>query len=123
MQVRDLELWRHYQSNDPVKLTVERLLCLPYFPPQVIPEVYEFIKSAEDILEPVFEYLDRVWINSNSLYNPKKWSIYGKAVRTNNHAEGEHRKWNAELCKNPLFYLLSEYMFGNASKLLQDAQL
>ena len=87
---------------------MERLLCLPYFPPEVIPDVFEYIKGADDVLELLFAYLERNWIN-NGFFCTSVWSVYGKATRTNNDAEGQHRKWNSELPENPPFYLLTEY--------------
>ena len=117
-----MHIWNLFQSNESVRLTIERLQCLPYFPPAIIPEVFDLIKANDENLQGLFEYIDNNWI-SGKFFSPAVWSIYGKATRTNNDAEGQHNKWNSELPENPPFYLLVEYLYGLATDLPQNAQL
>ena len=92
---RSLGLGSDYLSRgSSIRRTIQQLICLPYVPADKIVGVFNHIRgSAPDKLEPLFAYFFKTWLSENALWPPKCWSVFYKAIRTNNDLEGTHNRW------------------------------
>ena len=60
----------------------------------------------------------------NSIWPPNSWSVYHRAVRTNNDVEGWHYRMNAKAKKNSLpFYLLLKLLYREATAVSWQVKL
>jgi len=95
---------------------VQKIFCLPYLPHPVIGERFNFLfnSNTDAALIPLFSYIRNTWIEGH-MWGPESWSGYGRAIRTNNDAEGLHNRWirQAKAVKLDL-YALSELLFKEA---------
>lgn len=104
--------------------TIQKILCLPYLPYTAISHVFNDLRSTSDpALFPLFDYSSRNWVNGN-FWKPECWSVYQKAIRTNNDAEGLHNLWNQRTRAVKIkFYPLTEILFKIAEQVPLDAKL
>ena len=70
------------------------MLALPFLPENEIrPMFHRLQRQAPAALQPFTEYVSSNWINGNT-WNPSDYSVFKKAVRTNNDIEGWHHGLN-----------------------------
>jgi hypothetical protein len=76
-----------------------RLMCLPFLPARKIVRVFNKLKqSAVGKVITLCQYIYRTWISPlTAKWQPKTWSVFMKAVRTNNDAEGWHNRLNQKI--------------------------
>ncbi len=80
-----------------VHRSVKLMLSLCHLPPEKIPQVYQHVKSlAPRHLDKFFTYIEKNWL-SGTPWEPSQWSVFDRAVRTNNDCEGLHNRWNRKL--------------------------
>ena len=85
--------------NGEKKRTVHRLRRLSYLWEEDIIPVFERLrKEASADLQPLFDYMSRVWIHGR--WNPEDWCVFQRDLRTNNHQEGHHAKLNKAVSPN-----------------------
>ena len=93
-----------------IRNQIEQLLRLPLLPAEVITEVFQHLREkADEKLDALFQYINFTWITSTQ-WCPTSWSVYGMMIRTNNDAEGQHHKWNAEVKGKSSFYALTDQL-------------
>ena len=94
--MRRLRILHYLQMDGQMKVTLQKLMCLPYLPPTQINMQFNILRGeADQRLAPLFAYMDRVWI-SNSTFRPDNWSCYRRKVRCNNDVEGNHNAWGSD---------------------------
>ena len=86
-------------------------MALPFLPAEHIEAAFRHIEehaSSGTQLE-LITYINDTWILGN--WNPKDWSIFNQAVRTNNDVEGWHLRINNRARRGQLqLYLLIELL-------------
>ena len=84
-----LGLTTEYRVKGSTHRYIRKLLALPFIPAEQITETFEILKEvATEHLQPLTDYIDRTWINSN-IWGPENWCVFGQSVRTNNDVEGK----------------------------------
>ena len=70
-------------------------MALLFLPEDQIPAAFRKLKrkAATRPLQQLAEYVDKTWI-TNTTWPPASWSVYLRAVRTNNDVEGWHNGLN-----------------------------
>ena len=63
-------------------------MTLPFLPHQEIRPQFTNLKAQVDHL-PEIDHVQQQWVE-NTLFSPKKWCAYSKAVHTNTDIEGWH---------------------------------
>ena len=61
---------------------------LSYLPVHLIQEAYRYVvaENNEPQFRQLFEYFETTWLNGR--FEPRFWSVYRQAIRTNNSLEG-----------------------------------
>jgi hypothetical protein len=125
-KVRDLGLAPAYSRGGVTRMAVKKLMALCYLPSEKIKEVFCFfqIEMSRELpsLVPLLEYMDRNWINGK-MWKPENWTVFGKAVRTNNDCEGLHSAWNNAAGKKMQFYRLADFLEAIAAQVKLEARL
>ena len=98
---KQLRLSKEQRTDKNIIRFVRELQCLHLLPADEIePVFYEKKKIAPPPLMPWMHYIEKNWIK-NAMWTPIVWSSYGKAIRTNNDAEGWHYRINKRgRCQN-----------------------
>ena len=66
--------------------------------------------ASGEQLEDLCSYISDTWVDATT-FTPKRWSVYGQAIRTNNDTEGWHRRLNGKAKRAGLeLYLLIELL-------------
>lgn len=70
---------------------IRKVMALPFLPAEEIPGMFAHLKgvAATPKLQQFVQYVGRTWITGTT-WPPSSWSIYMKAIRTNNDIEGWH---------------------------------
>ena len=123
LQVVDLGL----QGGDHRETRViKSLLALPMLPVREITPVFHAIREyvhrqRHAVLLDLCQYFVGLWLKDSqgrAKWEPAKWSVYRQTVRTNNDAEGWHRRLNARARHSKLnVYRLIE-LFHHDAQLL-----
>lgn len=73
-------------------LFIGKVMALPFLLATEIPAMYAQLQANASTprLQQFMEYIETIWINSTT-WPPSTWSVYMKAIRTNNDIEGWHR--------------------------------
>ena len=99
-------------------------MCLSILPADRIPDVFHYIREKAPVdavgLEPFLNYVDRTWING--LWDPTKWSVFHKLIRTNNDCEGLHNRWNKMAKGRKGFYWITSVLIQEARRIQWSAQ-
>lgn len=110
-KVQNLGLQVAYQERDDVNKFVRKVMALPLLPAEHIrPAFEELVLQVADrpVLLDLLSYVEDTWINS-TIWPIPSWSVYNKAIRTNNDCEGWHTWMNVDRAQgrmNVNFYLL-----------------
>ena len=72
-------------------LFIGKVMALPFLLATEIPAMYAQLQAnaSSPRLQQFMEYIETIWINSTT-WPPSTWSLYMKAIRTNNDIEGWH---------------------------------
>ena len=92
-------------------------MALPFLPHEQIPGAFYELKalSNDHPLDQLCDYVEGQWITSN-FYQPKRWSLFSKEIRTNNDVEGWHRRLNNHAKRGQIqFYLLVKLLHREGS--------
>ena len=91
----ELGLIKTFNKKNSVNVYCRKLMALPFPPHEQIPGTFYELKALanDHPLEQLCDNVRRQWITSN-FYQPKRWSIFSKEIRTNNDTEGWHRRLN-----------------------------
>jgi len=96
-------------ARDAVHRFCRRIMSLPFLPAADIPAAFETLRSraTNDKLVKLVSYMDRQCIH-HSVWSAETWSVYRRAVRTNNDCESWHSGLNgkAETCQLALYKLI-----------------
>lgn len=70
------------------------MLALPFLPEKEIRPMFNRLQGQAPVsLQPFTEYVSSNWINGTT-WSPSDWTVFKKAVRTNNDIEGWHNGLN-----------------------------
>ena len=105
--IQELGLVRAFRSSPDVRKYIKVLLALPLVPADEIEVAFNLHASmATDQLKPLVEYINQTWINGK--WKPEDWSVFKRAIRTNNDVEGWHYRLNrqAQRANLPMYMLI-----------------
>jgi len=69
-------------------------MALPFLPDREIEPMFQRLQSqASESLQPFTDYVSSTWITGET-WDPSDWTVFKKAVRTNNDVEGWHHGLN-----------------------------
>lgn len=94
-KVQELGLQGDYGHDKKTKKYVKRLMALPFLPAEHIEDAFSELerKLQTTRLSSLTTYMRRTWIE-HELWDPNTWSVFNQVIRTNNDAEGWHRRFN-----------------------------
>ena len=109
--VQHVDLQGAYNGDVGTQKLIRKLLSLPYLPAASIAEAFYKLKEkcTTPLLSELADYIDRTWINSTT-WPTATWSVYLRAVRTNNDCEGWHNRLNVQAQKGNLNMYLLMYL-------------
>ena len=119
-------VWRHvqqlglsptYNTHNSTYKYIKKLMALPFLPHEQITPSFTALEeqASTQQLQDLVRYMRSTWIES-TVWPPSSWSIYMRAVRTNNDVEGWHRRINSQAARAQLqFYLLVPLLHREAS--------
>ena len=113
----ELGLIKTFNKKNSVNVYCRKLMALPFPPHEQIPGTFYELKALanDHPLEQLCDNVRRQWITSN-FYQPKRWSIFSKEIRTNNDTEGWHRRLNIMKKREQIqFYLLVKLLHREGS--------
>lgn len=134
-RIQKLSLSTAYRNIKMVRDCLQRIMCLPFLPYQVIEKNFERIirellpplqkehpEQAKKI-EELINYVRNTWLKDKT-WVPKRWSVYGRKIRTNNDAEGFHNRLKIRAKGGKLnFYKLLRLLHSEARKTLMQKHL
>ena len=117
LQIQELGLQRPYQTDNGTYTYLRKVMALPFLPHGEIEPMFVRLhaQATTAILQRFMEYISETWIYSNT-WPPSSWSVFMKAVRTNNDVEGWHNSLNRRAsgrCQMA-FYLLINLLHSEA---------
>ena len=130
-RIQDEGLAPTYRQRKNTSKYLRELMCLPFLPAEEIVQTFRdfqnlLLPTHPEALHKVVQYVEDNWINSN-IWDPSCWSVFGRAVRTNNDTEGWHHHLNI-LCEkighnNINLYELIEVLHREAGLVCNQCQL
>ena len=121
--MQELGLKGTYVAHGPTRRIIQTILALPYIPERSIGGAFgsirRHVRTLPDVrLQELVEYISGVWVpdaQGRVTWAPAVWSVYGQSIRTNNDAEGYHRRLNAQARQTKLnLYRLIEVIYHDA---------
>ena len=110
--------FKELQGDVGTQKLIQKLLSLPYLPAASITEA--FYKLKEKCTTPLLSEL----ADNSTTWPTATWSVYLRAVRTNNDCEGWHNRLNVRVQKGNLnMYLLMYLLHAEASLVTIQASL
>lgn len=105
-----------YTSEQRVRDAIGDLLSLCCIHKDEIGGVFHQLRSeAPTTLRRLYDYFNRSWIEGR-YFSPKDWSVFEMIVRTDNDAEGGHKKWRCEAWRsNMTCYVLDDILFNEVA--------
>ena len=78
-----------YTTDDSVHRYIRKLMAPPFLPFHEIRPMFVRlgVQAQTQPLRDLVDYIKRQWIE-NTIFTPKKWSVYQQPIRTNNDIEG-----------------------------------
>ena len=114
-----------YNRNGSVNLFCRKIMALSLVPSSRIVEAFEYLQSllnrmaVEDTvlqgkLQVLLNYVHNTWIDG-PMFKHTDWCTYRLIVRTNNHLEGSHHRYNQRMgSSKPTFASLIEMLHEEA---------
>jgi hypothetical protein len=94
-QVQSLGLVSAYSTQAEVRLQIRQLMALAFLPVSIVRLTFNTLERLIDpILAPLFVYFRQQWLTDVPTVT---WNVYGEDMRTNNHCEGWHNRFNGVL--------------------------
>lgn len=115
-KLRSLGLEPAYHGQDATRKLLRKILALPYLPVLHIQPAFEELKrfATTPALMQLMDYINATWMHS-SVWAVSSWSVFGRAIRTNNDVEGWHRRLNHSATRsNVQFYMLIPLLYREA---------
>ena len=108
----------HYRDKTkPTKQLIRSLFTLPLLPLREMKSEFLRLKIKFDQncekMQNLYTYVAQTWFSS-SVWEPRNICAYKRLVRTNNDAEGYHRRMSSRLGENPAIYTLLEWLHTEA---------
>ncbi|XP_069103445.1 uncharacterized protein [Argopecten irradians] len=100
-------------------------MALNFLPPEQIRPAFEKLdNNAVPEIQAFMDYVFNTWIRSR-VFTVSEWSVFGKAIRTNNDVEGWHNRLNSRCTTRGQvpFYLLIQELFKEASAIPLQVRL
>ena len=115
---QDMGLQSAYNTDDAMHRYCRQLLALPCLPAELIPDVFdELAAEATTDVQRLCTYVRKTWVQS-AVWPPSTWSVFNRAVWSNNDVEGWYRQLNAKSsCGSLNLYLLMQ-MLASESQLV-----
>ena len=83
-------------------------MALPFLPENETEPMFQRLQNqASEPLKPFTDYVSSTWISGT--WRPTDWTVFKKAIRTNNDIEGWHHSLNRRACGRgqlPLYVLI-----------------
>ena len=96
---------------------IRKLLAIPFLSAEHMGEAFQILKEKVQLNAPMAElcaYIEKNWFQS-AIFQPKSWSVYGRAIRTNNMVEGWHNRLITRAGQSNLhMYRLIELLYQEA---------
>ena len=93
LQVQELGLQSSYTHDRGTHLYIKKMIALPFLPEEEIEPMFRRLqRQASEPLQQFTEYVSNTWINGT--WGPSDWTVFKKAIRTNNDVEGWHNALN-----------------------------
>ena len=109
-KLSQLGLTAAYRQHDSTHRFCRRIMSLPFLRTADIYTAFDTLKrrATSDRLLQLVRYVDAQWI-SHTVWPPSTWSVYRRAVRTNNDVESWHARLNrkAESANLALYKLIT----------------
>ena len=110
-----------YKNEPEVRNLIKQLFTLPLLPLREMINHFEMLKyqfdASHDRMKDLYNYVALTWFES-SVWKPRDICAYKRLVRTNNDAEGYHRRLNSRLGEKPPIYRLVEQLFKHEAKIV-----
>jgi hypothetical protein len=88
-------------------------MALAYLPGHEIRPIFRRIRrripAANEASQALAAYMEATWVGPTAFFRPEDWTVYGRAIRTNNDVEGWHQRINTRARRHgncPLYQLL-----------------
>ena len=100
-KVQELGLQRWYNMDEATNRYCRNVMCLSMLPAMHITPTFDQLNQQcpDDALQQWMDYVDTTWI-CGAVWTPTDWSLYGRAIRTNNDVEGWHHRINTKARKH-----------------------
>ena len=100
----------------PTHSFIKKMMALPFVPEEEIEPIFQRLQwHTSEPLQHFTEYVNNTWINGT--WGPSDWTVFKKAIRTNNNVEGWHNGLNhraSGLGQLPM-YLLIKFLHKEAT--------
>ena len=119
-KVAELGLGVRYQNDTGTKLVCRKLMGLIFLPSVCVMEQYEVLANSfatDPALTALFDYYAKTWL-SHSIWSINDVNVYDRPIRTNNDAEGYHRRLNSKADRNSLQFYVLVRLLQDESKLV-----
>ncbi|CAF4340540.1 unnamed protein product [Rotaria socialis] len=102
-KIQNLGLATHYRDDDNIRDTCRHLMSLPLLPCREVEDGFEHLVSkAPPLLSNLLDYFRNFWFRQMPV---ELWNVHNIDIRTNNHAEGWHNRFNKRINKtHPNFW-------------------
>ena len=124
-KVQELGMSTLYSKDRGTHQLFRQLLCLPLLPEEHIIPIFNRLeqKPTTPFLKSLTNYIRSTWIESR-MWGPGKWSVLGRAVRTNNDTEAWHNRFQRKARQSNLnMYVLVEHLFYEANQVILQVRL
>lgn len=92
-KIQKLGLSNLYQKNTRIRRLFRKLMALNLLPHRFIKSTFNSLKAQArgTLTKSLFAYVEKTWIQ-HSVWNPKLWSCFHLAIRTNSPIESYHAR-------------------------------
>lgn len=117
-KIKKMGLTDNYNTDDRCNSLCRLIMALPMLPAEHITaafdRLYPTLRTLDPRLHRLADYIRKTWITT-SVFPPHTWSVYKRAIRTNNDVEGWHNRLNSRHRQSsPPFYQLVERLHSEA---------
>ena len=111
-KLQSLGLSVPYKRDQVTRNLIKQIYCLPFLPVRDMLVEFagleeEFVSNGDQMTE-LYSYVQRTWFGS-SVWKPRDISVYRRLIRTNNDAEGYHKRLNGN-------WVMKTHQFTHLSK-------
>ncbi|CAF2085196.1 unnamed protein product [Rotaria magnacalcarata] len=96
-KIQNLGVATHYRDDDNIRDTCRQLMSLHLLPCREVEDGFEHLVSkAPSLLSNLLDYFRKFWFRQMPV---ELWNVHNIDIRTNNHAEGWHNRFNKRINK------------------------